>query len=241
MVGCVAVFDIISLEVLFLDWRSFVSIFATCVLSIYPKCRGRAYWVVGRELPDRTPPRAQETASQSTGSSTAAPRYAWINLLPQDLGADIFKGQVITIAVVIVFLTIFLLREWIIQNARPGVFGDDDIPDAPVAPDAAPAEAVQEHVPGADIPDDLLLFGALQDADAHVEPAIIVDPPAEQDQLDIELREALPSSSDSSTDEDDSDSVSVQSRQDTVSLLSNPGETSKSSRTESECPGTQCD
>ncbi|KAL5531378.1 hypothetical protein ACEPAG_4255 [Sanghuangporus baumii] len=46
------------------------------------------------------------------------------------LSADIFTGQIIASLIVLVFLGIFLLREWIIQNARPGVFEDEHIHDA---------------------------------------------------------------------------------------------------------------
>ncbi|KAH8110989.1 hypothetical protein DFH11DRAFT_1616415 [Phellopilus nigrolimitatus] len=43
------------------------------------------------------------------------------------LSSDIFTGQIIASLIVLVFLGIFLLREWIMQNARPGVFEDNDI------------------------------------------------------------------------------------------------------------------
>ncbi|PPQ69487.1 hypothetical protein CVT26_002833, partial [Gymnopilus dilepis] len=58
------------------------------------------------------------------------------------LSADIFAGQIIASLIVLVFVAIFLLREWISQNARPGVFEEEDAPaPAPVAPGpvAAPA------------------------------------------------------------------------------------------------------
>ncbi|KAG9099960.1 hypothetical protein FRC06_004671 [Ceratobasidium sp. 370] len=112
-----------------------------------------AYWVVGQELPNRSPPpplqlNATDVSKQPVDNSTSTPsplsEHTWANMLPQDLGADIFKGQIITIAVVIVFLTIFLLREWIIQNARPGVFGDEEVPEGgAVAPEGIP-DVVQE-------------------------------------------------------------------------------------------------
>ncbi|KIK61982.1 hypothetical protein GYMLUDRAFT_198796 [Collybiopsis luxurians FD-317 M1] len=46
---------------------------------------------------------------------------AWISL-----SADIFTGQIIAALIVITFVAIFLLREWISQNARPGLFDEDD-------------------------------------------------------------------------------------------------------------------
>ncbi|KAF9460561.1 hypothetical protein BDZ94DRAFT_1197761 [Collybia nuda] len=59
------------------------------------------------------------------------------------LSADIFMGQIIASLIVLTFVAVFLLREWISQNARPGVFEDEEIlPDeqpaaqAPVLPEA---------------------------------------------------------------------------------------------------------
>ncbi|KLO17994.1 hypothetical protein SCHPADRAFT_925510 [Schizopora paradoxa] len=52
------------------------------------------------------------------------------------LSSDIFTGQIIASLIVFAFLGVFLLREWIIQNARPGVFEDNAI------------EHVQEDVDG---------------------------------------------------------------------------------------------
>lgn len=65
------------------------------------------------------------------------------------MSADIFAGQIIASLIVLTFVAIFLLREWISQNARPGVFEDEDFPQderdmppplEPVAP--LPARAV---------------------------------------------------------------------------------------------------
>ena len=62
----------------------------------------------------------------------------WIMTHPlwRDLPADIFAGQIIASIIVLTFVAVFLLREWISQNARPGVFEDDDLPveDPPVPP-----------------------------------------------------------------------------------------------------------
>jgi len=43
------------------------------------------------------------------------------------LSADIFAGQVIASLIVLTFVAVFLLREWISQNARPGVFEDEEL------------------------------------------------------------------------------------------------------------------
>ncbi|THU75229.1 hypothetical protein K435DRAFT_916043, partial [Dendrothele bispora CBS 962.96] len=78
-----------------------------------------------------------------------------------DTLADIFTGQIIASLIVITFVAIFLLREWIAQNARPGVFDDnEDVPAAnapqdqvlqvppPLAPlQAEPQEGVIRFAP----------------------------------------------------------------------------------------------
>ena len=61
----------------------------------------------------------------------------------RDLPADIFAGQIIASVIVLTFVAVFLLREWISQNARPGVFEDDDLP-----PDDQPAQPLR----GANVP-----------------------------------------------------------------------------------------
>jgi E3 ubiquitin-protein ligase MARCH6 len=68
------------------------------------------------------------------------------------LSADIFAGQIIASLIVLIFVAIFLLREWISQNARPGVFEDEDggaIHPAPQPdlPAAAVEEPVNVHIP----------------------------------------------------------------------------------------------
>jgi hypothetical protein len=59
--------------------------------------------------------------------------------LLRSVSADIFTGQIIATLIVLVFIAVFLLREWISQNARPGVFEEGD----PVI--AAEREAEQER------------------------------------------------------------------------------------------------
>lgn len=51
------------------------------------------------------------------------------------LSADIFTGQIIASLIVLTFVAVFLLREWIAQNARPGVFEEEEVlPPADPAP-----------------------------------------------------------------------------------------------------------
>ncbi|KAG6898308.1 hypothetical protein C0992_011899 [Termitomyces sp. T32_za158] len=55
------------------------------------------------------------------------------------LSADVFTGQIIASLIVLTFVAVFLLREWISQNARPGIFEDDEfIPEDGIAPRADP-------------------------------------------------------------------------------------------------------
>jgi E3 ubiquitin-protein ligase MARCH6 len=70
------------------------------------------------------------------GQLTAHP--VWIAL-----SADIFTGQIIASLIVLTFVAVFLLREWISQNARPGVFEDEDV---------FPEEVQQQAVPHAPRP-----------------------------------------------------------------------------------------
>ena len=66
------------------------------------------------------------------------------------LSADIFTGQMIASLIVLTFIAVFLLREWISQNARPGVFEDEEaLPDEPPAveplnPPPVPEAPVQQ-------------------------------------------------------------------------------------------------
>ncbi|KAH7924153.1 hypothetical protein BV22DRAFT_1091457 [Leucogyrophana mollusca] len=91
-----------------------------------------AWWISGRtrSFPDtynavyQNISAANETYSQSKNMSMLqqiTTRPFW-----QTLSADIFTGQIIASLIVLVFVAVFLLREWISQNARPGVFEDDD-------------------------------------------------------------------------------------------------------------------
>jgi len=65
------------------------------------------------------------------------------------ISADIFAGQIIAALIVLTFVAIFLLREWISQNARPGLFEDDEVlleeqpPPAPIAPEPQPQRQAQ--------------------------------------------------------------------------------------------------
>lgn len=149
-------------------------------------------------------------------------------MFPHDLGADIFKGQVITIAVVIVFLTIFLLREWIIQNARPGVFGDEEVPEAAAAQEGPPANVNIEPQPIVEVDavgEVLPLLQPIAPPDPPVEPMPTIDVVEEDDEpsSDSEPYEASPDSQENSADEysdEEAGSDDEQSNDDVSSTIS---------------------
>src|SRR6266850_70589 len=63
-------------------------------------------------------------SSNDTDSSTLDGLLA--HPLLRTVSTDIFTGQIIATAIVLIFIAVFLLREWISQNARPGVFEEGD-------------------------------------------------------------------------------------------------------------------
>lgn len=73
------------------------------------------------------------------------------------MSADIVSGQIIATVIVVAFVAVFLLREWISQNARPGVFDDAEGPpelqDAELPPHANDAREEAALPPGIAVPD----------------------------------------------------------------------------------------
>ncbi|KAJ7780224.1 hypothetical protein DFH07DRAFT_729968 [Mycena maculata] len=103
-----------------------------------------AWWISDRPRPPDAPEQYNPFAFAFHSDATAVPppdtfiaRVAthplWLSL-----SADIFTGQIIASLVVLTFVAVFLLREWISQNARPGVFEDDD-------PEPMPAQLPQQQ------------------------------------------------------------------------------------------------
>ncbi|KIJ55634.1 hypothetical protein M422DRAFT_199944 [Sphaerobolus stellatus SS14] len=140
-----------------LTWRlyfRFGNIIAWCI-SLHPIHRRGP-------LPEPLPPRDNVTAAVEHFREAVVKPY--IRSLP----ADIFTGQIIASLIVLAFLAVFLLREWIQQNARPGVF-DDGVPQendaarlripAQAPPfqvaDPIPAPPVVHHEEDLDAPDRL--------------------------------------------------------------------------------------
>ncbi|KAJ7230501.1 hypothetical protein GGX14DRAFT_583567, partial [Mycena pura] len=91
-----------------------------------------AWWISDRPRPLDAPDQHNPFHLAFHTESSAGPppdtfigRVA-VHPLWLSLSTDIFTGQIIASLVVLTFVAVFLLREWISQNARPGVFEDED-------------------------------------------------------------------------------------------------------------------
>lgn len=113
-----------------------------------------------------------------SANSTAAPVSFFSHPVVRAVSADIVAGQIIATVIVIAFVAIFLLREWISQNARPGIFDDaDPVP----GPDDLPAPAVPVVPPAnAQNPPVLRLQEAWEHRPERAVPAPDVHPPEQQ-------------------------------------------------------------
>ncbi|KAH0835462.1 hypothetical protein J3R83DRAFT_9100 [Lanmaoa asiatica] len=95
------------------------------------------WWISGRERPADVQPigivptlMASNDTVSSFKNATILHRFA-SRAFWQTLSSDIFAGQIIASLIVLIFVAVFLLREWISQNARPGVFEEDEIAGVP--------------------------------------------------------------------------------------------------------------
>ncbi|KAJ6568247.1 hypothetical protein DFH09DRAFT_1261311 [Mycena vulgaris] len=111
-----------------------------------------AWWISDRPRPPDAPEQHSPFYIAFHSDATAGPppdtfiaRVAthplWLSL-----SSDIFTGQIIASLVVLTFVAVFLLREWISQNARPGVFEDDD-PEPIPAPLPPPQQLLEPPRP----------------------------------------------------------------------------------------------
>ncbi|KAF9244135.1 hypothetical protein BU15DRAFT_86088 [Melanogaster broomeanus] len=114
-----------------------------------------AWWISGRERPADSRSIGIVETLTATNETVSLWRNAAIlqrftsRPFWQTLSADIFAGQIIASLIVLIFVAVFLLREWISQNARPGMFEVDDLavihPQDLPAPNPAPInQPVQE-------------------------------------------------------------------------------------------------
>lgn len=106
----------------------------------------RAWWISDRERP-LTDVEPVNPLYQNIPANASVPHpssfIARVTTHPVwfALSADIFTGQIIASLIVLTFVAIFLLREWISQNARPGVFEDEEL-----LPEDQAGLQVEEHL-----------------------------------------------------------------------------------------------
>ncbi|KAF9482616.1 hypothetical protein BDN70DRAFT_852941 [Pholiota conissans] len=103
-----------------------------------------AWWISNRPRP--IPATESEVPLDNTNSPEPLPTNLLVKITTHPawmaLSADIFTGQIIASLIVLTFVAVFLLREWISQNARPGVFEEEEVPpeNRPAQPAAAAAQ-----------------------------------------------------------------------------------------------------
>ncbi|KAL4078894.1 hypothetical protein V8B97DRAFT_2021235 [Scleroderma yunnanense] len=111
-----------------------------------------AWWISGRERQLDSPQVGFTSFTAGNESVSLWKNGAILRLTTrpfwQSLSADIFAGQIIASLIVLTFVAVFLLREWISQNARPGVFEEDEFggPALGDPPVLQPLPAVQPPV-----------------------------------------------------------------------------------------------
>lgn len=135
LVGCIALGDGLDLEDVLLYGRINVCNFELKFLNFSSSNIYSAWWISDRSRP----PSPESPLFNKIRYDTQAPPpknfLARINSHPLwvALSADIFTGQIIASLIVLTFVAVFLLREWISQNARPGVFEDEEpLPEEPL-------------------------------------------------------------------------------------------------------------
>ncbi|GBE86611.1 hypothetical protein SCP_0904900 [Sparassis crispa] len=83
-------------------------------------------------------------SSNSTAANATSPQSLLSHPVVRAVSSDIVAGQIVASMIVLVFVAVFLLREWISQNARPGVFEDAEGIDEPPQPAVPEQEAAQQ-------------------------------------------------------------------------------------------------
>ncbi|KAI0676025.1 hypothetical protein C8Q78DRAFT_1142731 [Trametes maxima] len=96
-----------------------------------------AWWISALKRPEHDPDMFDDLSTPlntTVANSTVTPDLqasAHTGFLTHPLilqvSSDIVAGQIIASMIVIAFVAVFLLREWITQNARPGIFEDEDM------------------------------------------------------------------------------------------------------------------
>lgn len=147
----------------------------------------RAWWVSSRPRPIQATPVSENrtfTATHANPNDTAPwPVSLLSHPVVASVSADIVSGQIIATVIVVAFVAVFLLREWISQNARPGVFDDAEGPpelqDAGLLPPAPAAGEVG------------LREGERLAAEAPLPPMIAAPNPETRDQALIRIADDL--------------------------------------------------
>lgn len=101
-------------------------------------CRCSAWWISAMQRPQSdvdfygisvdNATNANVTSSPPVDVEPLTFRSVFVHPLYKSVSSDIFSGQIIASIIVLSFVAIFLLREWISQNARPGIFDEGDAP-----------------------------------------------------------------------------------------------------------------
>ncbi|KAJ7777220.1 hypothetical protein B0H16DRAFT_1301759 [Mycena metata] len=129
-----------------MSWRAYFAVGDSTQVSF-------AWWISDRPRPADAPEEnafymvfhsdATAVPAPDTFIARVATHPLWLSL-----SSDIFTGQIIASLVVLTFVAVFLLREWISQNARPGVFEDEEVePLPPLVPLPAPPQPRLLEVP----------------------------------------------------------------------------------------------
>ncbi|KAH9933406.1 uncharacterized protein B0H18DRAFT_1196777 [Fomitopsis serialis] len=116
-----------------------------------------AWWISNRPRPLDDIAATNASSLNDTTSTAASNTTSFLSHpIVRSISSDIVSGQIIASFIVLAFVAIFLLREWISQNARPGVFEQGDIgdlaqgvvPQPPAQEQPAPLPAPAPVIPG---------------------------------------------------------------------------------------------
>ncbi|KAJ7036506.1 hypothetical protein C8F04DRAFT_953656 [Mycena alexandri] len=129
-----------------MSWRAYFAVGDSTQVSF-------AWWISDRPRPADAPEDSAFYMVFHSDATAVPPPDTFIarvatHPLWLSLSSDIFTGQIIASLVVLTFVAVFLLREWISQNARPGVFEDEDAEPIPaLIPLPAPPQPRLLEVP----------------------------------------------------------------------------------------------
>lgn len=217
MVGISTIYDGVDMEILFCYGRKYV-----CSLRLSSDCvtsnaLRSAWWINDRPRPP-TPSLFETYYANVTLSDTSANKTANVTMVAfpvwRTLSSDIFTGQIIASLIVLTFLGIFLLREWILQNARPGVFEDEELleganelqPPQVLPVQDQPLQVEEEEAPPADpgaLPHDVV--EKVEDAGPSPDALLILD----TDDVPSSKRRESSSESSDTMDEEEMGKVSA--------------------------------